>query len=125
MKTTLHTILLAGLLAAPIAPLQAEDVKPTEPLKVTLAEVVSKPDQYEKKLVTFEAKLTSMCSGDGCLVLKEKLDLIEGILPANGKLPALKIGERVRVTGTVQVKRKTGAESEVSVSVQTAEPVKK
>lgn len=125
MKTPLRSLLAAILTATFLTPLRADEAKPAAPEKVTLGQIVTKPDQYEKKLVVFEARLTSMCSGDGCLVLKEKLDMIEGIPPVSGQLPALKIGERVRVTGTVQVKRKSGAEPEVSVSVKTAEAVKK
>lgn len=96
-----------------------------QPVKATIAEIVAKPETFNKKLVVFDAKLVEICVDDGCLVLKDKLDLIEGIPPATGSLPTVKTGQTLRVTGTVQARRKTGAEAEAKVNIKSIEQVKK
>ena len=123
MKTTIHQYLTAALagFAISMSALAAE-----APAQTTIAELLASPDKFAGKQVVMQARLANVCAGDGCLVLKDKLDLIEGIPPAKGKLPSFKTGATLEVTGTVQVRKPADPKGEtmVSVAVERAEEVK-
>jgi hypothetical protein len=123
MKTTIRH-LLCGTLACCflMAPAFAAD----EPSKATIAELLAAPDKFAGKQVVVQARLANVCAGDGCLVLKDKLDLIEGMPSAGVKLPNLKTGTTLQVTGRVQVRKPADPKGEttVSVAVERAEEVK-
>lgn len=94
------------------------------PINVTLAELLAKPDAYAGKQVTVKAQLAGMCAGDGCLTLKDKFDVIEGVPPEGGFKKNPKVGSTLNVTGTVKVKGE-GNKKEVAIAVKSFEEVKK
>ena len=94
------------------------------PAKVTIAELLAKPDAYAGKDVTVKARLADVCAADGCLTLKDKFDVIEGKPPAEGFKKTPKAGAMLNVTGTVTVKGE-GKKKEVAIAVKTFEEVKK
>jgi hypothetical protein len=65
-----------------------------------------------------------MCASDGCLTLKDKLDVIEGKPPAQGFKKTPKAGALLNVTGTVKV-RGEGEKKEVAIAVKEFEEAKK
>jgi len=106
----------------------ADDKKPadtnTAPAKVTIAELLAKPDAYAGKQVTVKARLADVCTADGCLTLKDKFDVIEGKPPTEGFKKTPKVGSTLNVTGTVTVKGE-GQKKEVAIAVKNFEAVKK
>ena len=94
------------------------------PAKVTIAELLAKPDAYAGKQVTVKARLADVCASDGCLTLKDKFDVIEGKPPAEGFKKIPKAGAMLNVTGTVTVKGE-GNKKEVAIAVKSFEEVKK
>lgn len=94
------------------------------PTKVTIAELLAKPDSYAGKQVSVKARLADVCASDGCLTLKDKFDVIEGKPPAGGFKKTPKAGAMLNVTGTVTVKGE-GQKKEVAIAVKTFEEVKK
>ncbi len=74
------------------------------PSKVTIAELLVKPERYAGKEVSVKAGLADVCASDGCLTLKDKFDMIEGKPPAEGFKKTPKAGAMLNVTGTVTVK---------------------
>jgi hypothetical protein len=94
------------------------------PAKVTIAELLAKPDTYAGKEVSVKARLADVCASDGCLTLKDKFDVIEGKPPAEGFKKTPKAGAMLNVTGTVTVKGE-GQKKEVAIAVKTFEEVKK
>ena len=94
------------------------------PAKVTIAELLAKPDAYAGKQVTVRARLAGMCADDGCLTLKDKFDVIEGVPPEGGFKKNPKVGSTLSVTGTVKVKGE-GNKKEVSIVVKSFEEVRK
>lgn len=94
------------------------------PEKVTIAELLATPDAYAGKQVTVQARLAGVCAGDGCLTLKDKLDMIEGLPPAGGFKRNPKAGSVLNVTGTVKV-RGSGENKAVAITVTDFEEVKK
>ena len=94
------------------------------PAKVTIAELLAKPDAYAGKQVTVKARLADVCASDGCLTLKDKFDVIEGKPPAEGFKKIPKAGAMLNVTGTVTVKGE-GKKKEVAIVVKNFEEAKK
>lgn len=94
------------------------------PINVTIAELLAKPDAYAGKQVTVKAQLAGMCAGDGCLTLKDKFDVIEGVPPEGGFKKNPKVGSTLNVTGTVKVKGE-GNKKEVAIAVKSFEEGKK
>lgn len=94
------------------------------PEKVTLAQLYANPDAYSGKVITVQARLAGVCAGDGCLTLKDKLDMIEGLPPAGGFKKNPKAGSLLNVTGTVKV-RGSGENKAVAIAVTNFEEVKK
>ena len=94
------------------------------PTKVTIAELLAKPDSYAGKEVTVKARLADVCASDGCLTLKDKFDVIEGKPPAEGFKKMPKAGAMLNVTGTVTVKGE-GKKKEVAIAVKNFEEAKK
>lgn len=94
------------------------------PTKVTLSELLAKPDAYAGKQVTVKARLADVCASDGCLTLKDKFDVIEGKPPAQGFKKAPRVGTTLNVTGTVAVKGE-GEKKDVSIAVTDFKEAKK
>jgi hypothetical protein len=94
------------------------------PAKITIAELLAKPDAYAGKDVTVKARLADVCAADGCLTLKDKFDVIEGKPPTEGFKKTPKVGATLNVTGTVTVKGE-GQKKEVAIAVKNFEEVKK
>lgn len=94
------------------------------PVRITIAELLAKPDAYAGKEVTVKARLADVCAADGCLTLKDKFDVIEGKPPTEGFKKTPKAGSTLNVTGTVTVKGE-GQKKEVAIAVRTFEEVKK
>ena len=94
------------------------------PAKVTIAELLAKPDAYAGKEVTVKARLADACAADGCLTLKDKFAVIEGKPPTEGFKKSPKVGSTLNVTGTVTVKGE-GKKKEVAIAVKSFEEAKK
>ena len=94
------------------------------PAKVTISELLAKPDAYAGKQVTVKARLADICAADGCLTLKDKFDVIEGKPPTEGFKKTPKVGSTLNVTGTVTVKGE-GQKKEIAIAVKSFEEVKK
>ena len=71
--------------------------------KVTLSELVAKPEAYEGKTVVVDGKIAGGCS-DSCLLFKDKFELIEAESPPPG-IARLKKGTPIRLYGLVKVQR--------------------
>jgi len=131
MKTLKRIVTCAcavGALTLASAGFAADEKKPADanskPIKATIAEILAKPDTYAGKEVTVQARLASVCAGDGCLTLKDKLDVIEGKPPVQGFKKTPKAGSLLNVTGTVKVKGE-GERKEVAIAVKEFEEAKK
>ncbi len=97
-------LLLAALPAFVGTTLVAADKATAAPAKATIAEILKKPENYAGKEVMVTARLADVCTDDGCLTLKDKFDVIEGVPPEGGFKTAPKVGSTLDVTGTVKVK---------------------
>ena len=86
-----------------------ETIPPTA-TKVTLAELVAKPESYEGKDVVVEGYFAGAC-GDGDFFFKDKFEIIEAD-PPKPEVCSLKKGTPIRLYGLVKVHRK-GSISEV------------
>jgi hypothetical protein len=128
LKQTLALLCAVGVLASTASAFGADEKKPaatdTKPTKATIAEILAKPDAYAGKEVIVQARLAGMCASDGCLTLKDKLDVIEGKPPAQGFKKTPKAGALLNVTGTVKV-RGEGEKKEVAIAVKEFEEAKK
>lgn len=94
------------------------------PAKATIAEILKQPEHYAGKEVMVTARLADICTDDGCLTLKDKFDVIEGVPPEGGFKKAPKTGSTLNVTGTVKVKGE-GDRKVVVLIVKRFEEVKK
>lgn len=74
--------------------------------KVTLAELIAKPDAYEGKDVVVDGQFGGTCE-DGDFYFKDKLEIIEADPPAP-ELNSLKKGTAIRLFGLVKVRRGSG-----------------
>ncbi len=121
-------VAMLALLLALVSSSFADEKKAAEtnaaPANVTIAELLAKPDAYAGKEVTVKAKLAGMCAGDGCLTLKDKFDVIEGIPPEGGFTKKPKVSRTSSVTATVKVKGE-GKKKEVAIAVKSFGEVKK
>lgn len=124
LKQILTCICAIGALAFASGSVAADEKKPATPAKVTIAELLAKPDAYAGKQVIVQARLAGICAGDGCLTLKDKLDVIEGLPPTEGFKKNPKVGTTLSVTGTVKVKGE-GDKKEVAIAVKSFEEAKK
>lgn len=128
LKQTLALLWAAGVLTAATTTFAADEQKPAatdnKPTKATIAEILAKPETYAGKEVTVQARLVGVCAGDGCLTLKDKLDVIEGKPPVQGFKKTPKAGTLLNVTGTVKV-RGEGEKKEVAIAVKEFEEAKK
>lgn len=128
LKQTLALLCAVSALAAASATFAADEKKPADanskPTKATIAEILAKPDAYAGKEVTVQARLADVCVGDGCLTLKDKLDVIEGKPPVQGFKKTPTAGSLLNVTGTVKV-RGEGDKKEVAIAVKEFEEAKK
>lgn len=128
LKQTLALLCAVGVLATAATAFGADEKKPaateSKPTKATIAEILAKPDAYAGMEVTVQARLAGVCAGDGCLTLKDKLDVIEGKPPVQGFKKTPKVGALLNVTGTVKV-RGEGDKKEVAIAVKEFEEAKK
>lgn len=128
LKQILALLCAAGVLAVANSTFGADEKKPSsadnKPTKATIAEILAKPETFAGKEVTVQARLAGVCAGDGCLTLKDKLDVIEGKPPAKGFKKTPKAGALLNVTGTVKV-RGQGDNKAVAIAVTNFEEVKK
>ena len=76
-------------------------IDPTAP-KITLAELVSKPEVYSGKNVVMDGQFAGKC-GDGDFYFKDKFDIIEAD-PPDPNVCLLNKGTGVRVYGLVKVR---------------------
>lgn len=76
-------------------------IDPTAP-KITLAELVSKPEAYSGRNVVMDGQFAGKC-GDGDFYFKDKFDIIEAD-PPDPKVCLLDNGTAVRVYGLVKVR---------------------
>lgn len=84
-------------------------VDPNAP-KVTLAELLAKPEAYDGKNVIVDGQFSGAC-GDGDFYFKDKLDMIEADPPSPDVCTRLKKGTPVRLYGLVKAKRSGGGEA--------------
>lgn len=128
LKQILAPLCTVSALAVAAITFAADDKNPAgsdnQSTKATIAELLATPDAYAGKQVIVQARLVGVCSGDGCLTLKDKLDLIEGLPPAGGFKNNPKTGSLLNVTGTVKV-RGEGEHKVVVLAVKNIEEVKK
>ena len=122
MKTILSALLL--LLAVSRAPVSAAEPAPESPLRATIGELTSRSAEFLGRKVIVKARVTGSCAGDGCLLLKDGFEVMEGVPPADGFKSVPKTGTTLDVTGTVQV-RGTGESRQVMLLVASFEEVKK
>lgn len=93
-----------------------EQADPKAP-KVTLEQIIAKPDDYQGKTVTVDGTYSGAC-GDGDFYFKDKFELIEFELTDAALAPEvdkLKKGTRVRLNGVVKVRRSGSGEAHVRV----------
>jgi hypothetical protein len=128
LRQTLALLCAAGVLTAATTTFAADEKKPAapdnQPTKATIAEILAYPDAYAGKEVTVQARLADVCAGDGCLTLKDKLDMIEGEPPPQGFKKKPKVGSTLSVTGTVTVKGE-GEGKHAAIAVKKLEEVKR
>lgn len=87
-------------------------IDPNAP-KVTLAELVAHPDQYEGKLVVVDGEYGGKCAGDdGDFYFKSRFDIIEADPPTSKVIEDLQKGMPVRLYGVVKVRRRTAEPGE-------------
>ena len=80
-----------------------QPIDPRTP-KITMAELVAKPEAYEGRNVVVEGRYDGAC-GDGDFYFKDKLDMIEAD-PPQPEVTALAKGTPIRLYGLVKVRRK-------------------
>ena len=98
-------LLAIGCQAAAAGQRYGKEPEATTP-KVTLAELVAKPDAFEGKDVVVDGQFAGNC-GDGDFYFKDKLEIIEADPPAP-EVSSLKKGTGIRLYGLVKVRRGAG-----------------
>lgn len=102
-STLLSVVLLfAGALTLSAQQRWGAAIDPKVP-KVTLAEIVAKPDLYAGKTVLVDGTFAGDC-GDGDFFFKDKFEIIEAT-PPDPKVCLLKKYTKVRLYGLVKVRR--------------------
>lgn len=122
MKSLLFALVL--LLSASLSPVGAAEPAPEPPLRATIGELTSRSAEFVGRKVIVKARLTGSCAGDGCLLLKDGFEVMEGVPPAEGFTSVPKAGTTLDVIGTVQV-RGTGESRQVMLLVASFGEVKK
>lgn len=77
--------------------------------RVTLADLVARPEAYEGKDVVVKGTFAGAC-GDGDFYFKDKFDLIEAD-PPDPKVCSLTRGTPIQLYGLVKVRRKSSGET--------------
>lgn len=89
--------------------------------KVTLAELLAKPDPYVGKDVVVDGHFAGKCCGAD-FFFKDKVDMIEVTPPGNGKqCMLLKAGTPIRLYGRVRAIQRAGAAPIVSIEGKAVE----
>ena len=96
-------------------------VDPNAP-KVTLAELIAKPEAYDGKNVIVDGQFSGAC-GDGDFYFKDKLDMIEADPPSPDVCTRLKKGTPVRLYGLVKARRSGDGEAHVKIVAKTVEVI--
>lgn len=97
--------LAIGCQAAAAGQRYGKEPEPKTP-KVTLAELVAKPDAFEGKDVLVDGQFGGTCE-DGDFYFKDKLEIIEAD-PPTPEVNSLKKGTAIRLFGLVKVRRGSG-----------------
>ncbi len=113
-------VLLTGMTSVSYAADNQKSVAGDAPMSLTIGELTTNPQLYVGKEVTVIARVVGICEEDGCLTLKDKTDVIEGVPPEGGFKKNPEAGSTLRVTGTVKMKK-----GEVHIDVKSFEEVKK
>ena len=90
--------------------------------KVTLAEVIAKPEAYDGKNVIVDGQFSGAC-GDGDFYFKDKFDIIEADPPSPDVCTRLKKGTPVRLYGLVKARRAGGGEAHVKIVAKVVEVI--
>ena len=93
----------AGAVAGKTPQRFGEPIDPKAP-RVTLAQLLKDPTLHEGKSVVVEGLYAGAC-GDGDFFFKDKFDMIEAFPPNEAMMNACKKGDRIRLYGTVKVRR--------------------
>ena len=92
--------------------------------KVTLAELIAKPDTYHGKNVVVDGQFDGKCGDDGDFYFKDKFDIIEADPPAP-EVCLLNKGTPVRLFGLVKARHREGeSEASVRISAKSVEVLK-
>lgn len=112
VRFTLPSIALLFAAALTLSAQQrwGDAIDPKAP-KVTLAEIVAKPDLYAGKMVVVDGTHGGACTDGEDFYFKDKFEIIE-VAPPNPKVMELKKGTRVRLYGVVKVRHKTSEKAE-------------
>lgn len=86
--------------------------------KITLAELLAKPDDYAGKAVVLEGNFGGKCC-ESDFFFKDKVDMIEVTPPAGDAKMSFKVGAPIRLYGNVDVRPGSGSdESTVTVAAK-------
>ncbi len=107
LKTVTLTIMAVSILLAVGCTLGQKRhfgaaIDPKAP-KVTLAELIAKPDAYAGKMVVIDGTHGGACADGDDFYFKDKFDIIEAV-PPTPEVMQLKTGARVRLYGLVKVR---------------------
>lgn len=114
----LLVLLVAGSAVTQAAQRFGERIDPKAP-KVTLAQLIAKPDDYQGKTVVVDGTHGGACADGEDFYFKDKFDIIE-VVPPSPEIMQVKKGARVRVYGVVKVRHR-GSEAEVRIIAKGAE----
>lgn len=96
-------------------------IDPNAP-KVTLAELIAKPEAYDGKNVILDGQFSGAC-GDGDFYFKDKMDMIEADPPSPDVCTRLKKGTSVRLYGLVKARRSASGEAHVKIAAKVVEVI--
>lgn len=100
-------LLAAGSALAQVKQHFGDAIDPKAP-KVTLAQLIAKPDAYAGKMVVVDGTHGGACADGEDFYFKDKFDIIEAVPPAP-EVMQLKKGARVRLYGIVKVRHGNSA----------------
>ena len=117
-KHTITTFICAAVMIASPQSLRAgervgEAIDANAP-KITLAELLAKPNDYAGKAVVLEGNFGGKCC-ESDFFFKDKVDMIEVTPPADAKM-SFKVGAPIRLYGDVNVRQEKDAK-EATVTV--------
>lgn len=112
VRSTLLSVVVLFAAALTLSAQQrwGDAIDPKAP-KVTLADIVAKPDLYAGKMVVVDGTHGGACADGEDFYFKDKFEIIE-VAPPNPKVMELKKGTRVRLYGLVKVRHKASAKAD-------------